>query len=109
MPMLLLGPVGIFPSDRQITLKRPSNHSQVSVAVNFPPGPIGPGFNSPSAFHLPTKYPSRACSGPGLCAWDAWAAADCKPVNDTNTHAASTLNSLFMRPSCGLVGHFIAR
>ena len=53
--MLLLGPLGPCPSDRQITVNRPSNHSQLSVAVTFPPGPIGLGLTSPSAFHRPTK------------------------------------------------------
>ena len=44
---------------------RPSNHSQVSVAVILPPGPIGPGLNSPSVCQVPTKYPRRACPGTG--------------------------------------------
>ncbi len=53
--MLLLGPQGPVPSDRQTTLKRPSNQSQVSVPVILPPGPIGLGFISPSVFPFPTK------------------------------------------------------
>ena len=41
--------------DRQMTLNRPSNHSQLSVDVILPPAPIGPGLISPSAFQRPTK------------------------------------------------------
>ena len=55
IPTLLLGPIGVEPSERQITAKPPSNHSQVSVEVILPPGPIGLAFSSPSVVHLPTK------------------------------------------------------
>ena len=71
IPRLLLGPIGVFPSDRQMTAYFPSNHVQLSDEVILPPGPIGPGFISPSTVHLPTKYPSRACSGPGFDACGA--------------------------------------
>src|SRR5688500_10364162 len=93
MPIFLVGPIGVVPSERQITLNRPSNHSQVSEDLIFPPGPIGPGFISPSEVHLPTKYPSRPCSGPGL---GACAAANCRPAADTTVNATSSLNGLFM-------------
>lgn len=46
--MLLFGPDGKFPSARQTIEKPPSNRSQISVAVMGPPGPIGPGLNSPT-------------------------------------------------------------
>src|SRR4051812_22555893 len=98
MPMLLLGPFGIFPSEWQTTLNCPSNHLQSSDEVNFPPGPIGPGLISPSAVHFPTKYASRSCSGPGFAAWGDWAVAESAPATETTTQVDSTLNSLLMGP-----------
>src|SRR3989304_2931568 len=66
MPSAFVGPIGPFPSERQSTAKPPSNHSQMSTVVIFPPGMKGFGFMSPSVVHLPTKYPSFLCSGPGF-------------------------------------------
>ena len=48
------------------TENRPSNQSHLLLCVNFPPGPIAPGFSSPSVVQLPTKYLSRWFSGAGL-------------------------------------------
>src|SRR5688500_9895073 len=96
--MLLAGPVGSLPSERQITLYPPSNHSQVSEAVYLPPGPIGPGFSSPSTLHLPTKNPSFLCSGPGAGA--PWAAATAAPVVHSTVSTARALKTRVIVSSC---------
>ena len=59
MPILLLAPIGVFPTEWQTTANRPSNQSHVSVDVILPPGPMGLGFISPATVHFPTKYASR--------------------------------------------------
>src|SRR2546425_4030047 len=82
MPSDFVGPIGPFPSERQTTAKPPSNHSQMSRLVIFPPGMKGPGFISASAFHLPTKYPSFLCSGPGF-GFSAGACASVSPDDRT--------------------------
>src|SRR5713226_3184482 len=46
--------------------KPPENHSHVCVYENFPAGPNEFGLVSPSEAHLPAKYASFCCSGPGL-------------------------------------------
>src|SRR6476661_8227597 len=85
-----------------MTLKCPSNHSQTSVVVILPPGPIGPGFISPVPVHLPTKKPSRSFSGPGLGAGGACAAANWA-LTDTAIQAMSMLDDRLMvgPPSSG--------
>src|SRR5207253_11340475 len=70
----LSSPIGPFPSEWHTRLKPPANHSQVSVARYLPPGPNGLGFSSASEVHLPTKYASFLCSGPG-CGGPAGACA----------------------------------
>src|SRR5947209_16300939 len=70
----LSSPIGPFPSEWHTRLKPPANHSQVSVARYLPPGPYGLGFSSASEVHLPTKYASFLCSGPG-CGGPAGACA----------------------------------
>src|SRR6266852_1811224 len=78
MPIDFVGPIGPFPSERQSTANPPSNHSQVSLVAIFPPGMKGFGFVSPSVDHLPTKYPSFLCSGPGF-GFSAGACASASP------------------------------
>src|SRR5206468_11733232 len=61
-------------------------HSQVSWFVSFPPGMKGFGFVSASAVHLPTKYPSFLCSGPGF-GFSPGACASASPVDRTRQAA----------------------
>src|SRR5262249_38109240 len=92
---------GEVPSLRQITLNFPSNHWQSSVLEILPPGPIGPGLTSPSAFHLPTKYASRACSGPGLAGGCACPTATCRVTIEVR---AATVSERDMRCIVNLPG-----
>src|SRR5436309_8785757 len=93
MPSAFVGPIGPFPSERQTTAKPPSNHSQVSRLVIFPPGMKGLGFVSASAVHLPTKYASFLCSGPGF-GFSAGACASASP--DDRTRQTARLKSFVL-------------
>src|SRR5919204_5756216 len=93
--MLLLGPIGVLPSEWQTTAKPPSNHAQSSVEEIFPPAPMGLGFISPSVVHLPTKYPRRLCSGPGVCGGGVWAAATIPSPTETRAQRVRSGGSLF--------------
>src|SRR3989338_367445 len=102
MPNAFVGPIGPFPSERQSTAKPPSNHSQVSWFVIFPPGMKGFGFMSPSVVHLPTKYPSFLCSGPGF-GFSPGACASASP--DDRTQQTARFKSLdLMSHLRGLAG-----
>src|SRR5688572_12637769 len=59
-----------------------------SVPVIFPPGPIGPGFISPSKVQLPTNAPSFWCSGPGLGISGFWATRTPVEIETTATTVA---------------------
>ena len=100
--MLLPGPQGDCPWPWQTTVNFPSNHSHFSVDVILPPGPISPGFISPSMAQVPTKYPSRWCSGPGFGAAGSWALAKETPSNPT--HSVRHLTLLSIRKSPPTVG-----
>src|SRR5882762_8853272 len=93
MPSAFVGPIGPFPSERQTTAKPPSNHSQVSRLVIFPPGMKGLGFMSASADHLPTKYPSFLYSGPGF-GFSAGVSASASP--DDSARQTARLRSLVL-------------
>jgi hypothetical protein len=66
IPMDFIGPVGAFPVLLQTTANPPWNNVQVSLEVIVPAGPNGLAFISPVPVHLPTKYSSFLCSGPGF-------------------------------------------
>src|SRR3954462_13377921 len=87
----LLGPAGDLPAERQITANPPEYHSHVSLDVMAPPGPIGPGFISPSTVHFPTKYPRRFCSGPGFAAAPG-ACAAARPCHPATTMTPSAIS-----------------
>src|SRR6478672_1987190 len=74
--------------------KPPGIHSTRSVPVNFPPGPIGPGFTSPVNFQLPVKYARFLCSGPGLGICGGVCATASKVEN--NKTANATMSALFI-------------
>src|SRR4026208_1888798 len=64
--MACMSPVGPRPWGRHTRWKPPANHSQVDDPDTLPPGPIGPGFISPSLRQRPAKKLRFCCSGPGL-------------------------------------------
>src|SRR3989304_3681013 len=66
MPIDLVGPIGLVPKELQTTAKSPSNQAQVSSLIILPAGMKGFGLPSASVCQVPTKYPSRLCSGPGF-------------------------------------------
>src|SRR5882757_5022414 len=96
MSMPLLGPIGDFPSVSHTTVYPPSNQAHLLVPLNLPPGPIAPGFISPSVLQFPTKYFRRWASGPGLGALGSWAGVNCEPNSDTAAQTASHSTLFFM-------------
>src|SRR6267378_6323163 len=96
----LSSPIGPFPSEWHTRLKPPANHSQVSVARYLPPGPYGLGFSSASEVHLPTKYASFLCSGPG-CGGPAGACAITAATPHNVKMRTPTLAACFTM--CGLL------
>src|SRR5262245_45060537 len=74
MPTLFVAPIGPAPSEWQTIAKPPWKTLQSSFPVYLPAGPHGLFLACASLVHLPAKYSSFLCSGPGLGASD-WARA----------------------------------
>src|SRR6266850_5253872 len=108
--MPLAGPIGVFPSVSQTTVNCPSNQAHLLVEVIFPPGPIAPGFISPSVVQLPTKYLSRWCSGPGLGGVGSCAKLNAVPNSETAAHTVSHSTLFFidvpLRCRCSMVSPY---
>src|SRR6187455_775353 len=100
MPTLFIAPIGPVPSEWQTTAKPPWNTLHSSFEVNLPAGPNGLFLASASLVHLPAKYSSFLCSGPGLGA-SLWARAGAEAAR-TQAAAARMLAvdiALFMLAS----------
>src|SRR6478672_6091958 len=87
-------PMGLDPCVCDTRKKPPGIHSMCSVPVNFPPGPMGPGFTSPVNFQLPAKYARFLCSGPGLGICGGVCATASKVEN--NKTANATMGARFI-------------
>src|SRR5579863_1048950 len=75
----------------QIRKNAPSIHSHFWISVIFPPGPMGPGFISPSRVQEPARTSSFFSSGPGLGISICANAAAARTV-----HTAKVIPAFFM-------------
>src|SRR5438270_8594922 len=83
----------MFPRACNSMKNPPDINSLRDAPVNFPPGPMGPGFISPSSFQLPRKYLSLSTSGPGLGMGGFCAAAT---IAESMMAATAIIEAFFM-------------
>src|SRR5579863_5885054 len=89
--MPLPSPMELLKSAWHTRKKAPSIHSHFWFSVIFPPGPMGPGFISPSKVQEPARTSSFFSSGPGLGISICANAAAARTV-----HTAKVIPAFFM-------------